>query len=88
MFSGHGRLMERPRSPYDNACLLRRISHFSRENGVLSVEGRTDASGTYELPGDVSSQFITGLMYSLPMLEGDSRDPIDHPAGIQRAMWI
>lgn len=28
--------------------------------------------GTYSLPGDVSSQFVTGLLYALPLLEGDS----------------
>ena len=28
--------------------------------------------GVYALPGDVSSQFITGLLYALPLLEGDS----------------
>jgi 3-phosphoshikimate 1-carboxyvinyltransferase len=26
----------------------------------------------YELPGDVSSQFVTGLLYALPLLDGDS----------------
>ena len=30
-------------------------------------------SGDYTLPGDVSSQFVTGLLYALPLLERDSR---------------
>lgn len=28
--------------------------------------------GTFELPGDVSSQFVTGLLFALPLLDGDS----------------
>ena len=38
---------------------------------MLAVEGRL-TPGVYALPGDVSSQFITGLLYALPLLEGDS----------------
>ena len=30
-------------------------------------------SGLHELPGDVSSQFVTGLLFALPLLEGDSQ---------------
>ncbi len=77
VFSGHGRLMERPQGPYETLFAEKNI-HFSRENGVLRVEGRL-TSGTYELPGDVSSQFITGLMYALPMLEGDSEIRLTTP---------
>lgn len=28
--------------------------------------------GVFNIPGDISSQFITGLLYALPMLNGDS----------------
>ncbi len=33
----------------------------------------TLAAGVHELPGDVSSQFVTGLLFALPLLAGDSR---------------
>ena len=70
IFTGRGRLMERPQKPYFD--MFDRIGvKYSLENGVLTVEGEL-VSGTYELPGDVSSQFITGLLYALPLLEGDS----------------
>ena len=36
------------------------------------VEGRLTA-GRYRLPGAVSSQFFTGLLFALPLLEGNSR---------------
>ena len=40
--------------------------------GLLAVSGRL-TSGDYRLSGNVSSQFVTGLLYALPLLEGDSR---------------
>jgi len=38
----------------------------------LKVRGKL-TSGTYRVRGDISSQFITGLLFSLPILEGNSR---------------
>lgn len=70
IFMGHGRLMDRPQGPYEQLFAQRNIV-FQRENGTLRVEGRLQ-SGRFELPGDVSSQFITGLMYALPLLDEDS----------------
>ena len=69
-FTGHGRLMERPQEPYFAIFREKGIS-YEQGNGTLTVEGRL-TPGTYTLPGDVSSQFITGLLYALPLLEGDS----------------
>src|SRR5690606_18924378 len=45
----------------------------STANGKLplTVEGRIKP-GVYELAGNVSSQFVTGLMFALPLLNGDS----------------
>lgn len=68
-FIGHGRLMERPLAPYEQA--LGSMLTFTRDNGTLTVEGRLTA-GNFAMPGDVSSQFITGLLYALPLLDGDS----------------
>ena len=70
-FTGHGRLMERPQEPYFAIFREKGIS-YEQSNGTLTVEGRL-TPGTYTLPGDVSSQFITGLLYALPLLEGDSQ---------------
>lgn len=77
IFSGHGRLMERPQGPYE-ALFAQRNILFRRENGILRVEGSLQ-SGRFALPGDVSSQFITGLMYALPLLEGDSKIMLTTP---------
>lgn len=70
-FHGRGRLPQRP------------IDIFTRElgkNGVkfdyhntmpFTVSGGLK-SGRFEIEGDVSSQFITGLLFALPLLDGDS----------------
>jgi 3-phosphoshikimate 1-carboxyvinyltransferase len=77
VFSGQGRLMERPQGPYEALFAEKGIA-FVREDGKIRVEGKLE-SGVYRLPGDVSSQFITGLLYALPMLEGDSEIMLTTP---------
>ncbi len=69
-FSGKGRLMERPQSIYE-VLLTEKGCKFTKGEDKLSVEGYL-GSGIYELPGNVSSQFITGLLFTLPLLDGDS----------------
>ena len=67
----------RDRGPYETLFAQRNIL-FKRENGTMRVEGRLQ-NGRFELPGDVSSQFITGLMYALPLLDGDSEIMLTTP---------
>lgn len=70
IFSGRGRLMERPQKPYFDLFDEKGIFH-EQKDGLLTVTGMP-TPGEYRLPGDVSSQFITGLLYALPLLDGDS----------------
>lgn len=70
IFKGRGRLMERPYGPYEVIFAQQNIT-FTRQPGQITLSG-TLKPGRFELPGDVSSQFITGLLYALPLLEGDS----------------
>ena len=69
-FTGHGRLMERPQQPYLDLFREKGI-FYEQANGVLTVKGHL-TPGRYALAGNVSSQFITGLLYALPLLDGDS----------------
>lgn len=69
-FVGEGQLMERPLGPYFDIFDEKGI-FYERKDGALTVRGRL-APGTYRLPGNVSSQFVTGLLFALPLLEGDS----------------
>lgn len=70
VFTGRGRLMQRPQKPYADLFHAHGI-RFDTVNDTIEVEGTLKA-GRYELPGNVSSQFITGLLFALPMVEGDS----------------
>lgn len=70
-FEGYGRLMERPMEVYEKLCGERGLSFF-RKDGKILVRGRL-TSGDYTVRGDVSSQFISGLLFALPLCEGDSR---------------
>lgn len=69
-FTGRGRLMERPLKPYFD-MFDRQGIRWQREGQTLTVEG-TLRAGTFSLPGNVSSQFVTGLLFALPLLAGDS----------------
>jgi len=69
-FAGRGRLMERPQGPYFEIFREKGIA-FELKDGVLTVRGRL-TPGEYRLPGDVSSQFFTGLLCALPLLDGAS----------------
>ena len=70
-FTGRGRLMERPQSVYK---MLYQQQGLRFEQGAdrLTVEGAL-TPGEYELAGNVSSQFISGLLFALPLLPGDSQ---------------
>lgn len=69
-FVGHGRLMQRPLSVYEQLFIPRGV-RWALSGDALTVEGQLQ-SGEYALRGDVSSQFITGLLLALPLLSGDS----------------
>ena len=70
VFTGRGRLLRRPMEPYRNLFREKGVLCEQSEN-CLTVRGRL-TPGEYHLPGDVSSQFITGLLFALPLLRGDS----------------
>ena len=72
-FTGSGRLPERPIDIYEKLFVSRGISwEHGDKNLPLKAYG-TLKSGTYEIAGNVSSQYITGLLLALPMIKGDSR---------------
>jgi len=67
---GSQRLMERSLSVYDEICKNQGIT-FSQSATSLSLCGKLSA-GKYTVRGDISSQFISGLMFALPLLQQDS----------------
>lgn len=69
--SGSERLLGRPMSVYETLCRERGFE-FSNDGKNITVCGKLE-SGEYTLRGDVSSQFVSGLLFALPTLDGDSR---------------
>ncbi len=70
LFKGYGRLMERPMEVYENIARERGIPYNKGCEGISVGSGLT--AGRYVLPGNVSSQFVSGLLFALPLCEGDS----------------
>ena len=95
-FTGHGRLMERPQSVYKTLYQQQGL-RFEQGADRLTVEGAL-TPGEYELAGNVSSQFISGLLFALPLLDGDStlhlippvesRSYIDMTRSVQAAFGV
>ena len=77
VFTGRGRLMERPQKPYFDIFDEKGI-FYEQKDGVLTIRGEWSA-GEYRLPGNVSSQFVTGLLYALPLMEWESRIVLTSP---------
>lgn len=69
-FFGEGRLPSRPLNPLISQ-LEEHGCNFSSHSLPLTVSHKP-RSGIYKLPGDISSQFVSGLLFALPLLDGDS----------------
>lgn len=67
---GSERLFERSLSVYEQICISQGIC-FEKTNNSVTVKGKL-SSGKYTVRGDISSQFISGLMFALSQLEDDS----------------
>ncbi len=70
-FIGHGRLPERPIGIFTDELPKHGVECQTEGGLPLKVSGKL-TSGRFEIPGNVSSQFITGLLFALPLLDGDS----------------
>lgn len=70
-FVGSGRLPERPLETFLELLPKHNVKCKSNGRLPLSIEGKL-ASGKYEIAGNISSQYISGLLFALPILDGDS----------------
>ena len=86
--TGSARLMARPLDVYRRLCETQGI-RFEKGETSVTVEGRL-SPGEFRLPGDVSSQFVSGLLFALPRLPGDSvirlRPPVESRSYIDMTM--
>lgn len=77
-FTGQGSLVSRPIGIFADILPENGVECKTTGTLPLSVSGQLK-SGRYELPGNISSQFITGLLFALPLLEGDSEIVLTSP---------
>lgn len=70
IFRGGGRLPERPIDIYKRELCANGIV-FKSEKMPYEISGRLKG-GKYSIEGNVSSQFVTGLMFALPLADEDS----------------
>jgi len=77
VLAGAESLMKRPMGIYKTICDERGLI-FSQDASSVMLKGPL-TSGCYKLAGNVSSQFISGLLFALPLLEGDSKLTITPP---------
>ncbi len=77
-FTGSGLLPQRPIGIYSDTLPKSGVQCKTQGGLPLEISGKL-RSGNFEIPGNVSSQFITGLLFALPLLEGDSKIIITSP---------
>lgn len=71
VFTGKRSLFQRPMNIYED--MFRRLNlAFIRNDDSIIINGSL-TSGSYDVPGNVSSQFFSGLLFSLPLVKGDSK---------------
>ncbi len=76
-FRGSGRLMERPQTVYEEICETEGIE-FSKTEDSIKLRGKL-SGGEYFVKGNISSQFISGLLFALPKLSTESRVTVTTP---------
>lgn len=71
-FIGRGRLVERPFDIYEKLFTQKGVIYSDTEGKMpINLSGKL-VPGKYSLPGDVSSQFVSGLLFTLPLLDDSS----------------
>ena len=83
-FVGRGRLPKRPMADLTGA-LRAHGAAINAEALPLEVAGSL-CGGVWTLPGDVSSQYVTGLLLALPLLSEDSEIRLTSP--LQSASYV
>lgn len=76
VFTGEGRLPSRPIYMLVDELCRNGITTDYAGNMPFGISGKLN-NGTYRIGGGISSQFVTGLLFALPLLDGDSEIVIE-----------
>ena len=71
IFTGKNRLLKRPQKIYEDLFIENNLT-FNQTEDFIEIKGKLCAK-EYTLKGNISSQFISGLLFTLPLLEKDSK---------------
>lgn len=78
-FTGRGNLGKRPLDTYYEIFDEQNIGYLYKQDILdLYINGKLKPD-CFKIPGNISSQFITGLLFALPLLDGDSTIKITSP---------
>lgn len=77
-FVCHGRLADRPLAPLDQQLAVHGVSLSRVSADSYDLTG-TLTPGTFVLPGNVSSQFVSGLLMAAPLMDGRSEIVVSEP---------
>ena len=69
-FRGKNRLLQRPQKIYEEIFKKQNLFYY-QDNNKIEIDGKLK-SGEYIINGNISSQFISGLLFTLPLLTEDS----------------
>lgn len=83
-FRREGRLPQRPLAPLDGVLTAHGMT-LSEDGDLLLCSGQLQ-TGNYEIAGNVSSQYISGLLMALPRLTGESTLTVTGP--LESAAYI
>lgn len=91
-FIGHGKLGIRPLEVYYDLFRKQNIKYRTKKDKLdLMIEGQLKAD-RFQIPGNISSQFITGLMIACSQLDQDSlievTSPLESEAYVQLTMDV
>lgn len=70
IFKGTEKLLSRGINVYEEICQKQNIEIIKESNQII-FKGLLKPA-TFDIPGNISSQFVTGLLFALPLLNGDS----------------
>ena len=68
--TGTKKLLSRPLGVYETICAEQKL-YYKQTEDYVEVQGKLRA-GEYRIPGNISSQFISGLLFALPLCDGDT----------------
>ena len=73
LFEGRGKLPQRPMTPLADEMKKKGVEFLpdGRDSLPFEIQGQLQP-GVYEIPGNISSQYISGLIFALPLLSEDS----------------